>query len=180
MEDPHILVSLLTGIYVVTSSCDAQGRPYAPRARLRPHTGQVEQALASDERCKDVVRLTSAELDALARDLRLYRPDDHTLNWRFTPRQRLFLALYLFSNYAPSRKLRFSVGWSANSHLNNWRYHIGQIITCLDSSLSRKHASDERRAHDWQPAAHFEFSRPSSPRTCATVTSCRHNCRLDI
>ena len=48
------------------------------------------------------------------------------------------LFLLTFSNAWPSRKLQLVVGWAANAVLNNWRWHIGQIITHLDAPGSRE------------------------------------------
>jgi hypothetical protein len=108
------------------------------KPRLEPISDELDGLLAARAYCQRCLRFYPSELQRLARDLHIDWDARAVGNWRFSPRHRLMLFLLTFSNAWPSRKLQLAVGWAANAVLNNWRWHIGQIITHLDAPGSRE------------------------------------------
>ena len=108
------------------------------KPRLAPAVARLDLMLRSSSMCAAVTRFTRAELFELASDLLISVGAPTTGNWRFAPFHRLILFLIVFGNAWPSRKLRMTLGWAANSVLNNWRYHIDHIVECLDAPGSRQ------------------------------------------
>jgi hypothetical protein len=108
------------------------------KPRLEPIGDELDRLLLARRRCTDCLRFTPGELARLAGDLRIDWAARAVGNWRFSPRHRLMLFLLTFSNAWPSRKLQLAVGWAANAVLNNWRWHIAQIVACLDAPGSRQ------------------------------------------
>lgn len=102
------------------------------KPRLEPVGDSLNLMLCSERNTRHVTRLSPAELNALAADLLIDAHADAARGWRFSPLHRLILFLIPLTNAWPSRKLRLLTGWAANAVLNNWRYHVGQIIACLD------------------------------------------------
>lgn len=113
------------------------------KPRLQPLAPQFDLLLQSDRFCKLVLRFTAEEIHALAHDLLIDAASLPTSNWRFTPLHRLCIFLLAFTNHWPSRKLRHATGWAANSVLNNWRWHLRQVVEVLDAPGSGKRAAHQ-------------------------------------
>jgi hypothetical protein len=111
----------------------AGGKP-----RLNPVSDKIDALLAQRRKCRDITRFSPGELARLAADLHINWGAPAVGNWRFSPCHRLVLFLLCFSNAWPSRKLELAVGWAANAVLNNWRWHIDQILLHLDAEGSRE------------------------------------------
>jgi len=117
-------------------------RPVLTRCGLKPRLRTTPESydllLRSNLWCKHITRFTASELRKLADDL-LINPDAPiNSNWRYRPMHRLVLFLLVFANNWPSRKLQYATGWAANAVLNNWRYHIHQIVSVLDTPGHRQ------------------------------------------
>lgn len=102
------------------------------RPRLIPLTRTLALLERSPRMCRLITRFSVAEVHQLAADLLIDPRSRACGRWRYTPLHRLLIFLICLSNYWPSRKLSLATGWAANAVLNNWRYHIHQIISVLD------------------------------------------------
>ena len=98
------------------------------KPRLNPASRMLDHILLSPTLCAANTRFTPRELRMLANSLLINPDGDIEGNWRFRPLHRLMLFLLMFGNALPSRKLSACTGWAAHAVLNNWRYHIEQIV----------------------------------------------------
>jgi hypothetical protein len=111
------------------------------KPRLAAKRAQLRNLLDHTVRCHELLRFNPREIVRLAGDLGIRSEIDEHGNWRFNPLERMMAALYMLSNYSPSRKLRLTLGWAANSLLKNMESFVECVIEKLDAPDSRKCSS---------------------------------------
>ena len=107
-----------------------------PRLQAQPH--RVEHALSSERHCLDLTRLTRGEFELLADTLGISCDEQPTLNWRYSPVHRLFIALHSLSAQQALRRGRQQWGWAYNSISMNMQAFVTLIIERLDAPDSRQ------------------------------------------
>jgi hypothetical protein len=107
------------------------------RPRLHPAVERVHHITAA-RRCQSLIRITPGELDQLCNLLFVNRDARLTSQWRFTPFQRLVIALYCLANQHPLRKLSITFGWSIASLQHNFHSFIESVVQNLDDQASRE------------------------------------------
>ena len=108
-----------------------------PRPRLHPNVAALTQ-ISSKSKCYDISRVTTRELEQLYALMNVKAAAARSGRWRVSEAQRVVIALYCLSNYAPLRKHSILFGWSAASLQVNFHMFIDQVIEHLDAPDSRK------------------------------------------
>jgi hypothetical protein len=107
------------------------------KPRLHAQHQRLRLALESPKSCLTNSRLTQDELYELAELLGIDTDEQPTGNWRFSPLERLFIALQCLSEQRALRRASLQWGWAHNSISLNLQQTITLIIDRLDAPDSR-------------------------------------------
>jgi len=107
------------------------------KPRLHAQHRRVALALRRPQSCLALSRMTQGELELLADTLGIDTDEQPSGNWRFSPLERLFIALHSLSAQQASRRAQHQWGWAANSVSLNMQQMVALIINRLDAPDSR-------------------------------------------
>lgn len=106
------------------------------RPRLPAGRPLIAARILTRRHCANLLRVTTAEFKQLC-DLLFASLDELPVgNWRFTPRERIAIALYCLANYQPLRKAQVTFGWSIASLSENIHAFVDVVIERLDDETS--------------------------------------------
>jgi hypothetical protein len=107
------------------------------KPRLQAQRERVRAALEHPKQCLSNTRLTQDELYELAELLGFDTDEQPAGNWRFSPLERLFIALQCLSEQRALRRASLQWGWAHNSISLNLQQMVTLIIDKLDAPDSR-------------------------------------------
>jgi hypothetical protein len=107
------------------------------KPRLQAQHERMRHALDTPNSCLRNSRLTQDELYQLAELLDIDTDEQRTGNWRFSPLERLFVALQCLSEARAMRRAELQWGWAHNSISMNLKEMVALIIDKLDAPDSR-------------------------------------------
>jgi len=110
------------------------------KPRLHAQYQRLHLALDSPQSCLLNSRLTQEELYQLAALLSIDVDEQPTGNWRFSPLERLFIALHCLSEQRALRRSSHQWGWAHNSLSHSLQDMVALIIDRLDAPDSRTFA----------------------------------------
>jgi hypothetical protein len=107
------------------------------KPRLHAQRERLQLAVSSQKSCLTNTRLTQDELYELAELLGIDTDEQPARNWRFSPFERLFIALHCLSEQRALRRASLQWGWAHNSISMNLERMVALIIDRLDAPDSR-------------------------------------------
>ena len=103
------------------------------KPRLCAQHHRVRLGLQRPKSCLTLFRLTQDELYLLAETLGIDADEQVRGNWRFSPLERLLIALHSLSGQQALRRAQHQWGWAMNSVSANMYTMVDLIISQLDA-----------------------------------------------